>query len=54
MIVIYFNQDLKIAQKCTGCAHLLDRGWRLQNRDAWDICSRKVLRFGEESEFSVR
>ena len=24
---IYFNTDLNIAQKCTGCAHLLDDGW---------------------------
>ena len=26
--VIYFNEDLNIAQKCTGCAHLLDGGWK--------------------------
>jgi tetrathionate reductase subunit B len=26
--VIYFNRDLNIAQKCTGCAHLLDSGWK--------------------------
>lgn len=26
--VIYFNKDLNIAQKCTGCAHLLDEGWK--------------------------
>ena len=25
---IYFNKDLNIAQKCTGCAHLLDQGWK--------------------------
>lgn len=25
---IYFNEDLNIAQKCTGCAHLLDMGWK--------------------------
>ena len=25
--VIYFNDDLNIAQKCTCCAHLLDKGW---------------------------
>ena len=24
--VIYFNEDLNLAQKCTWCAHLLDRG----------------------------
>ena len=25
---IYFNRDLNIAQKCTGCAHLIDQGWK--------------------------
>ena len=25
---IYFNRDLNIAQKCTGCAHLIDNGWK--------------------------
>ena len=24
---LFFNEDLNIAQKCTGCAHLLDDGW---------------------------
>ncbi len=24
---IYWNEDLELAQKCTGCAHLLDEGW---------------------------
>ena len=28
--VIYFNESLNIAQKCTGCAHLLDGGeWKI-------------------------
>src|SRR4030042_433526 len=26
--VIFFNEDLNIAQKCTGCAHLLADGWK--------------------------
>src|SRR5512136_1481527 len=25
---IYYNEELHIAQKCSGCAHLLDRGWK--------------------------
>ncbi|MCL1829170.1 MAG: 4Fe-4S binding protein, partial [Oscillospiraceae bacterium] len=25
---VYFNKDLNIAQKCTGCAHLIDEGWK--------------------------
>jgi len=24
---IYWNEDKQLAQKCTGCAHLLDDGW---------------------------
>ena len=47
--VIYFNQDLQIAQKCTGCAHLLDRGWKEPR--CVDVCPTGALRFGEEEEF---
>ena len=25
--VIYWNEEAQVAQKCTGCAHLLDDGW---------------------------
>jgi Fe-S-cluster-containing dehydrogenase component len=24
---VYWNEDAQVAQKCTGCAHLLDEGW---------------------------
>ncbi len=49
---IYFNEQLNIAQKCTGCTHLLD------NDDEWtvprcvDQCPTEALRFGEEEEFA--
>jgi Fe-S-cluster-containing dehydrogenase component len=26
--VIYWNEEAQVAQKCTGCAHLLDDGWK--------------------------
>ncbi len=26
--VIYWNEEAQVAQKCTGCAHLMDQGWR--------------------------
>ncbi len=45
---IYFNEDLNIAQKCTGCAHLLDDGWK-EPRCA-DACPTGVIRFVEEAE----
>jgi tetrathionate reductase subunit B len=48
--VIYFNEDLNIAQKCTGCAHLLDRGW--QEPRCVDACAHGAIRFGEEAELS--
>jgi tetrathionate reductase subunit B len=48
---IYFNEDLNLAQKCTGCAHLLDD-------DEWeyprcvDSCPTKAITFAEESELA--
>jgi len=46
--VIYFNGDLNISQKCTFCAHLLDRGWKEPR--CVDACPTEALRFGEEAE----
>jgi tetrathionate reductase subunit B len=48
---IYFNEDMNLAQKCTGCAHLLDRGWK-EPRCA-DVCPTKAIKFGEESELTT-
>ncbi len=45
---IYFNTDLNIAQKCTGCAHLLDNGWAEPR--CVQACPTDALIFGEESE----
>jgi tetrathionate reductase subunit B len=44
---IYFNEELNLAQKCTGCAHLIDRGW--PEPRCVDSCPTGALRFGEES-----
>jgi tetrathionate reductase subunit B len=46
--VIYFNESLNIAQKCTGCAHLLDSKWK-EPRCA-DACPTLAIKFGEESK----
>jgi len=47
---IYFNEGLNIAQKCTGCAHLLDSGWKVPRCS--DACPTETLKFGEESDFA--
>jgi Fe-S-cluster-containing dehydrogenase component len=50
---IFFNEHLNIAQKCTGCAHLLD------NDDEWEVprcvdqCPTDALRFGEEKDLKA-
>ncbi len=45
---IYFNEELKIAQKCTGCAHLLDNGYKLPR--CVESCPTDAMKFGEEEE----
>ena len=46
--VIYFNDQLNIAQKCTGCAHLIDNGW-IEPRCV-DVCPNKALKYIDEEE----
>jgi Fe-S-cluster-containing dehydrogenase component len=49
---IFFNESLNIAQKCTGCAHLLDGGeWKIPR--CADACPTEAIKFGEESEFKA-
>jgi len=45
---IYFNEDLNLAQKCTMCAHLLDRGWKEPR--CVEVCPTGALTFGEEDD----
>jgi tetrathionate reductase subunit B len=49
---IYFNEDLNIAQKCTGCAHLLDRDWKEPR--CVDACPTGAIRFMEENEAEAK
>jgi Fe-S-cluster-containing dehydrogenase component len=49
---IYWNQNYRIAQKCTGCAHLIDRGEYFSARCA-ENCPVLALKFGEESELDI-
>jgi Fe-S-cluster-containing dehydrogenase component len=48
---IYFNDEKGVAQKCTGCAHLLDDGWTVPR--CVDVCSTEALTFGEEDELDL-
>lgn len=48
--IIYFNEELNIAQKCTGCAHLLDDGWEVPR--CVDACPTEAMRFMDEKEAS--
>ncbi|MDR3307769.1 MAG: carboxypeptidase regulatory-like domain-containing protein [Coriobacteriales bacterium] len=47
---IYYNEELDLPQKCTGCAHLVDEGMLPH---CVDLCATGALRFGEESEFAA-
>ncbi len=46
---IYWNDELELPQKCTGCAHLVDEGMLPH---CVDVCTTGALRFGEEEEFA--
>ena len=48
---IYYNEGLHLAQKCTGCAHLLDRGFPIKTPRCVDVCPNEAIKFGEEADF---
>jgi hypothetical protein len=50
--VIYFNDSLNIAQKCTFCAHLLDKGWKEPR--CVDACPTGAFTFGEETDPKIK
>ncbi len=50
---IFFNKELNIAQKCTGCAHLLDRKWPIAVPRCVDNCHVDAIQFGEEAELDL-
>jgi Fe-S-cluster-containing dehydrogenase component len=47
---VYYNENLKISQKCTGCAHLLDNGYALPR--CAEACPTEAIRFGSEEELA--
>lgn len=46
--VIFYNDALNIAQKCTMCAHLIDKGWK--DTRCSDACPTGAFTFGEEED----
>ncbi len=51
--VVYWNDELDIPQKCTGCAHLLDGDGPISVPRCMDNCHIDVITFGEESELDL-
>jgi ferredoxin len=49
---IFYNDTLLLAQKCTGCAHLIERGAVFAPRCA-DACPHEAIKFGDESELDI-
>ncbi len=45
---IYWNEELNIPQKCTGCAHLLDNGYAKPR--CVENCPTEALVFGDEDD----
>lgn len=50
---IFWNEELDIPQKCTGCAHLLDRESPISVPRCVDNCHMDAIQFGEESELDL-
>jgi ferredoxin len=48
--VIYKNEELSICQKCTGCAHLLDSGYKEPR--CTEVCPTGAFVFGEEEDLT--
>lgn len=45
---IWWNEEARVAQKCTGCAHLLDNGW--QEPRCAQVCPTGAIRFISTSD----
>jgi len=49
--VIYWNEAARLAQKCTGCAHLIDRKANFGPRCS-DACPTDAILFGEDTDLA--
>lgn len=48
---VFWNEELGLPQKCTGCAHLIDEGWKVPR--CVEACAHDALRFGEYEDFAL-
>ena len=48
---VYWNEELRVPQKCTGCAHLLDDGW--DEPRCVEACATDALRWVDEKEIAA-
>ncbi len=46
---IFYNEELDVPQKCTGCAHLVDEG---ELPHCVDVCPHGAIQFGDEEDFA--
>lgn len=51
--VVFWNEQLNIPQKCTGCAHLLDGDHPIKVPRCVDNCHVEAITFGEESDLDL-
>ncbi|MBQ1449881.1 MAG: carboxypeptidase regulatory-like domain-containing protein [Eggerthellaceae bacterium] len=50
---VFWNEELQIPQKCTGCSHLVDRGYPISVPRCVDNCHMDAIQFGEENELDL-
>lgn len=50
---VFWNEELNIPQKCTGCAHLLDGDEPIHTPRCVDNCHVDVFQFGEEEDLDL-
>lgn len=51
--VVFWNEELNLPQKCTGCAHLLDGDEPISVPRCVDNCHVDVITFGEEADLDL-
>lgn len=50
---VFWNEELQVPQKCTGCAHLLDGDEPIKVPRCVDNCHVNVIMFGEEEDLDL-